>query len=124
MTDVERRRTRRYKLTDPVSFWWLARGGSVQASHGTTLDISSSGVMVIGRKCPPKGVRVQMTIHVARRNHGESPLELHGEGTVVRIDPGIATQPGQRSRGFAASVHFYSELSNVSVDPEQHTSEP
>jgi hypothetical protein len=116
MTDLERRRTPRYKLADPVDYWWLAPNGSVQASQGTTLDISSSGVMLIARKCPPKGVRIQMTIHVARHNGSDCPLEMHGEGIVVRIEPGKASQTSQQAGGFAASVHFYSELSIGSDD--------
>ena len=124
MAGLERRHTRRYKLSNPVDFWWLAPSGSVQASHGTTLDISSSGVMIVAKKCPPKGVRIQTTIHVARRNDSECPLELHGEGIVVRIESGKPTRPSKRPSGFAASVHFYSELSNVSDDPDQDTSDP
>lgn len=112
MTDLERRHTRRYKLADSVDYWWLAPSGSIQSSHGTTLDISNSGVMVIARRCPPKGARIQMTIHVARRDGCNGPLELHGEGIVIRIEPANATQPNQRSSGFGASLHFYSELSN------------
>jgi hypothetical protein len=81
-----------------------------------TLDISSNGVMVIARKCPPKGVRIQMTIQVARQDLSGRPLELHGEGVVVRIEPRMATQQSQRSSGFAARVHFYSELSNDKDD--------
>ena len=129
MTDLERRHSRRFELADPVDYWWLAPSGSVQASHGMTLDISSSGVMVISRKCPPKGVRIQMTIHVARHNGGNCPLELHGEGIVLRVEPGKATQPSQRSSGFAASVHFYSESSKFRIverlrRPDQDTAEP
>lgn len=124
VTDIERRHTRRYKLADPVDYWWLAPSGLVQASHGMTLDISSGGVMVIARKCPPNGTRIQTTIHVARHDGSDCPLELHGEGIVVRIEPGKSTRPGQRSSGFAASLHFYSELSNDSVAPHQDTSEP
>jgi len=81
-----------------------------------TLDISGSGVMIVARKCPPMGVRIQTTIRVARQNGSDCPLELHGEGIVVRIEPSKATRPSQRSSGFAASVHFYSELSNGSDD--------
>ena len=123
-TDLEKRHTRRYKLSNPVDYWWLAPSGAVQASHGMTLDIGSSGVMIIAKKCPPKGVRIQSTIHIARHNEGDCPLELHGEGIVVRIEPGKATRPSQRPRGFAASMHFYSELSNVSNDLDQDTSDP
>jgi hypothetical protein len=95
-----------------VDYWWLAPSGSIQSSHGTTLDISNSGVMVIAKRCPPKGVRIQMTIHIARRDGSDCPLELHGEGIVVRLEPVKATHPSQRSGGFGASLHFYSELSN------------
>jgi hypothetical protein len=123
MTYLENRHTRRYKLANPVDYWWLAPNGSVQAGHGMTLDISSNGVMVIARKCPPIGVRIQTTIRIARRNCSDRPLELHGEGIVVRVEHGKATQPSQRSSGFAASVHFYCELSNDSDDPDQDTSE-
>jgi hypothetical protein len=123
MTHLDRRHTRRYELAAPVNYWWLDPNGSVQASHGTTLDISSSGVMVIAKKCPPKGVRIQTTIHVARHNGSDRPLELHGEGIVVRSEPGEATQPSLRSNGFAASVHFYSELSKESDDPDQDSYE-
>jgi hypothetical protein len=119
MADLERRRTRRYKLADPVKYWWLAPSGSIEASQGTTLDIGSNGVMVSARKCPPKGVRVQMTIHVARHNGSDSPLELHGEGIVVRTESHKNTQASQRSSGFAALLHFYSELSNGSSGNDQ-----
>jgi hypothetical protein len=95
-----------------VDYWWLAPSGSVQSGHGITLDISSGGVMVIAKRCPPKAVRIQMTIHVARHDGSDCPLELHGEGIVARIESGKATQPSRRSSGFGASVHFYSELSN------------
>jgi hypothetical protein len=124
MTHLEKRRTRRYRLAAPVKYWWLAPSGSVQASHGTTVDISSSGVMVIATKCPPMGVRIQTTIHVDRRNGSDSPLELHGEGIVVRTESGKAILPSRRSSGFAASMHFYSELSNDSYDQDQEGSEP
>jgi len=123
MTHLEKRHTRRYELTNPVKFWWPTPSGSVQGSQGTTLDISSSGVMVIARKCPPRGARIQATIYVAPQDGSDRPLELHVEGIVVRIESGKATRPSQRSRGFAASVHFYFELSNDSDDLEQDASE-
>ena len=123
MTDLGRRHTQRYRQASPVDYWWLAPDGSVQAGHGMTVDISGNGVKVIARKCPPMGVRIQTTILVARHNGSDRPIELHGEGIVVRIESGKATGPGQRSSGFAASVHFYSELSNVSDDSDQDSSE-
>jgi hypothetical protein len=124
MTDFERRHARRFKLTNPVNYWWLTPSGSIQASHGMTLDISSGGVMILARKRPPKGARIQATIHVAGHDCSDCPLELHGEGIVVRIEPGRATQPGQGSCGFAALVHFYSELPNDSDGQEKNTFEP
>jgi hypothetical protein len=123
MSDLEWRHTRRYRLANPVDFWWLSPSGSVEAGHGMTLDLSSSGVMVIARRCPPKGARIQATIRVASHNGSDRPLELHGEGIVVRVETGKATQPNQRANGFAASMHFYSELSDDSDDFDQETSE-
>ena len=124
MTELERRYTQRYKLANPVDFWWLVPNGTVQASHGMTLDMSSSGVMIIARKCPPKGVRIQATIHIERDNDSDTPLELHGEGIVVRTEPGKAARPSKRPSGFAASMHFYSELSQVSNESDQDISDP
>jgi len=123
MADLERRRAPRFKLTDPVQYWWLAPSGSVQACQGMTQDIGIGGVMVVARRCPPKGVRVQMTIHVARHDGVESALTLHGEGIVVRVETGKATKPSQRSKGFAALMHFYSEMSNRSDNRDQVTAE-
>jgi hypothetical protein len=123
MPDLEKRYTRRYKLSNPVDFWWLAPSGSVQAGHGMTLDISSGGVMIVARKCPPKGVRIQTTIRIAQHNESDRPLELHGEGIVIRIAPGKATRPSQRPSGFAATMHFYTELSNVSSESNKETSD-
>jgi len=123
MTYLERRHTRRYELTNPVKFWWLDPSGSIQASQGKTSDISSSGVMVIASKCPPKGARIQATITVAPRDGSDRPLELNVEGIVVRIEPGKPTGRSQRSVGFAASVNFYFELSDDSDDLEKDASE-
>jgi hypothetical protein len=61
-----------------------------------------------------------MTIHVARHNGSDSPLELHGEGIVVRTESRKKAQPSQRSSGFAASLHFYSEVSNGSIEHDQN----
>ena len=88
-----------------------------EASRASILDSAYSFL----RRFPISGIS---TIHIARHNEGDCPLELHGEGIVVRIEPGKATRPSQRPRGFAASMHFYSELSNVSNDLDQDTSDP
>jgi len=74
-----------------------------------TLDISSSGVMVIASRCPPKGARIQATILVASHNGSDRPLELHGEGIVVRVEPRGRAGEG----GFAAEVQFYPEASEM-----------
>jgi hypothetical protein len=123
MTYLEKRHTKRYELTNPVKFWWVDQSGAIQASQGKTLDISSSGVMVMASKCPPKGARIQATISVAPHDGSDSPLELNVEGIVVRIELAKGTRPSQRSIGFAASVHFYFELSNDSDDLKQDASE-
>ena len=47
-----------------------------------------------------------------------------GMGTVVRIESGKATQPGQLSSGLASYFHSYSELLDDTGDPNQDASEP
>lgn len=124
MTDLERRYARRYQLANPVDFWWLVPNGTVQASHGMTLDVSSSGVKIVAKKCPPEGARIQATIHIERENDSDIPLELHGEGIVVRTESGKTARSSQRPSGFAASMHFYTELSRVSDESDRDISDP
>jgi hypothetical protein len=104
MTDFVVRRAKRQPLVAVVDFWWLNPNGTVEGSHGVTHDVSSSGVLIEASECPPIGSHIQLTILIKRMSNSQGLLELHGEGTVVRI--------ARKSSAFAASVQFYSERPN------------
>jgi len=114
MHDLDLRRTNRYRLAAPVNFWWPSLDGAVQASEGMTRDISSSGLMVLAEKCPPVGAHVQLRVLVSRSSNNPVPLELHGEGLVIRVEYGMAAPLRFLPAGFAASVLFHQERSSGS----------
>ena len=109
MTDFDRRRAKRQHLVAVVDFWWLNPNGSVEGSHGITHDVSSNGVLIEARECPPIGLNIQMTIFIEGMSNSGGSLELHGEGTVVRVARSANLRLAQKSSAFAASVRFYSE---------------
>ncbi len=107
MTDLELRHARRYPLAAPVTFWWPTSQGWVRAGLGTTRDISSDGVMVTARECPPVGVHIQLTVLFPRREASGHAVKLHGEGVVVRVQSYESMPLSERTSGFAASVQFH-----------------
>jgi hypothetical protein len=123
MTDLEMRRAKRYGLTAPVDFWWPSTEGSVQASRGVTKNISSCGLLVVANQCPSAGSPIQLTVFLPRRHGGGLQLELHGEGTVVRVERNSTTPRGELQSGFAASVQFYPELPDASEHPDKDRSD-
>ena len=106
MADLELRHARRYPLAAPVSFWWPTSQGWVRAGLGTTRDISSDGVMVTARECPPVGVHIQLTVLFPQREGSGPAVKLHGEGVVVRVQICESMPLSERTSGFAASVQF------------------
>ncbi len=107
MADLELRHARRYPLAAPVAFWWPTSQGWVRAGLGTTRDISSDGVMVTARECPPVGARIQLTVLFPRREASGHAVKLHGEGVVVRVQSYESMPLSEQASGFAASVQLY-----------------
>jgi hypothetical protein len=110
MPFLELRDANRYRLAAAVNFWWPSRKGRVRASSGTIRDISSNGVMIISKQCPPVGVHIEITAIIPRFRNDTRPLEFHGEGSVVRIERSKTGRSGVRPAGFAASVAFFPEV--------------
>jgi hypothetical protein len=123
MPDLEMRRAKRYGVAAPVDFWWPSIEGSIQASRGVTKNISSAGLLVVANQCPPVGSRIQLTVLLSRHRGGGLPLELHGEGTVVRVECDRTTPRGELESGFAAAVQFYPELPDASEYPGKDRSD-
>lgn len=108
-------RAKRFELAVPVTFWWESAKGPAKSGKGVTKNISNSGVLVTASKCPPPGVRIQLNVRMPRPEGKGYGMELHGEGTVVRVEGDATAGSGARPKGFAASVHFYPER----IDPSE-----
>ena len=60
-----------------------------------------------------------MTVFISRNSTDPIPMELHGEGSVVRIEYGKSSHSALQPIGFAASVHFHQEVHSDSEHVEQ-----
>jgi len=116
MTDLELRHAKRYPLAAPVTFWWPISQSWFRAGLGTTRDISSDGVMITARECPPVGEHIHLTVLLPQPEEGGHAAKLHGEGVVVRVQSYESMPLSERTSGFAASVQFYPEVPNGSED--------
>ena len=107
---MELRKTNRYDLKIPVLFWWLGSDGLSESGNGMTRDISSIGVLVMTTVLPPVGARVELDVMLPDFGDHSTGIRLHGEGFVMRWQDGIAD-----SIGFAASVQFYPEITDLAA---------
>ena len=104
---VELRKSKRYRLLAPVSFLWERPDGLLQEGKGTIRDISDRGVLVTGDLVPHRGAHLELEVHLPSLEGGATAVQLHGEGTVIRIyrEEGI-------TKGFAAAVAFQTEAAS------------
>ena len=101
---VELRKSRRYVLRAPASFTWERLDGQLQEGTGTILNISDRGVFIAGEDVPAIGARLDVDVSLPSLEVGSLGMQLHGEGTVVRV-----VQLGESGKGFAAAVAFQTE---------------
>jgi hypothetical protein len=101
---VELRGSRRYRLLAPASFLWERPDGLLQENRGSIRDISDRGVYVTADIVPPLGAHLEVHVHLPSLELGSGAVQLHGEGTVVRVD-----QRAENAQGFAAAVTFQTE---------------
>jgi hypothetical protein len=116
MTQLHLRHSNRYPLAVPVSFWWSDTDKSIQAGEGVTQDISSGGVLVAAPSCPPDGARIHLEIRLPRLQGSGYGMALHGEGLVVRVEPGKSAIPGEPAAWFAVAVQFYPERADAAEE--------
>jgi hypothetical protein len=101
---VELRKSLRYRLPGRVSFLWERQDGLLQEGKGTIRDISDRGVFVTGDSVPERGAHIAMEVYFSFSEGSSSRVQLHGEGTVVRVDKAEGS-----TKGFAATVVFQAE---------------
>jgi hypothetical protein len=110
---IELRKSNRYRLSAPVFFFWAPQNRPPQSDEGMTRDVNTTGVYVSADETPPVGALVQMDIMLPNLAHGGPGIHLTGEGVVLRVDPRGAKASGTNEGGFAASVQFYPEPSEL-----------
>jgi hypothetical protein len=104
---VELRKSRRYRLRAPVSFLWERPDGLLQEGKGTIREISDRGVFVTGEVVPERGAHLDLEVYLPSLEMGGVAVQLHGEGTVIRVDRGEGA-----TKGFAAVVAFQTEAAS------------
>jgi hypothetical protein len=111
MGTVEGRKSDRYRLNAPVFLFWTPQNSPPQSSEGITHDVSLSGVYIYADETPPVEEIVQMDILLPNPVPGCSEIHLTAEGVVLRSELSYDEIASRSRHGFAASVHFYPELS-------------
>jgi hypothetical protein len=80
----ELRAAERFRLKLPVSLTWQVRKKQDQYGHGFTRDISTRGMFVLARTCPPMGKPLRFEINLAL--NGSAAIRVEGRGRVIRVE--------------------------------------
>ena len=107
------RKATRYRMSASVIFAWAPHDGEPQSAQGVTRDINGSGVYVQADAVPPAGALVQLDISLPSLAGVGSGMHLYGEGVVLRGEPSGSKDSGAGEGGFAASVHFFPQPSEM-----------
>lgn len=83
---VEFRKSFRYPLSANVVFSWEEERGIHQKAEGITRDISLKGAFVYSVVSPPENAPIHMEVDLPALREGASPLHIHVQGHVVRIE--------------------------------------
>jgi hypothetical protein len=102
---LDLRRSRRYRVLGTGLFWWERADGHLQQNGGTIENISDRGVFLLSNALPPVGAHLEMDVSLQAAEIGASPIQFHGEGTVIRVEWG-----SERRKGFGASIAFTSSV--------------
>jgi len=107
---MERRKATRYAVSAPAFYWWERADGTLEEAQGTTLDICDRGVFVLAKRLPPRGVHVELDVHLPAVSETSRSVQLRGEGTVLRT-----SGHGTVGSGFAATVVFQTGSSDAAT---------
>jgi hypothetical protein len=87
------RKYNRYQLVVPVIFSWEDAQGIRQKHVGLTRDASVKGVCVLAINPPP--LHAYINLKEVRLPVGQaSPVQIFGQGQVVRVKPASGSLPG------------------------------
>ncbi|HBY59935.1 MAG TPA: hypothetical protein DEH78_08930 [Solibacterales bacterium] len=88
--DFERRGSERYPIEREVRYRIVGKKASDEAGSGTTVNISSSGVLFTTEKMLIPGKRIEMAISWPAQLNDKCALKLIARGRIVRYEKGLA----------------------------------
>ena len=88
----------------------LFLNGETKVALCTTRDISHCGAFIVSELLPSPGAHIEVDVYLPPVGPTARSVQLHGEGTVLRVSPAGTDQPG-----FAAEVLFHTESSDAAV---------
>ena len=103
--NLPERKHRRFSISYPVVVKFPL-GSAVSALEAVSNNISLSGVLLEAESSIPQNSDVTFTMTV-RQHHIVGPIQLVGEGTVVRVEP------HRSGSGFAIAVKCSRPLSKL-----------
>lgn len=96
---MDRRLHKRFDLSAPVTYSWKDPTGVRRSGHGTTRDVSESGLFVLTDSLPTVGTAIQFEVSFSF--HDDSRVQMRAKGMTVRVD---ADGSAEAVHGFAAST--------------------
>src|SRR5882762_6202797 len=98
IVDTQNRKTMRFPLDVPVTFWWTDANGGHQLGEGRSFDVSELGVFVCASDCPPAGAQVGLKISITGVPDAQRALRMEVRGRVLRVEQ---VRSGEGRDGFA-----------------------
>ena len=83
----ERRKSNRYQLAALVCASWRQPDGNFSKVTGITRDISMRGISFLAATTIEVGAYIELEVYLPSLNSHGRGMKLHGEGTVVRVEP-------------------------------------
>jgi hypothetical protein len=87
------RKSMRYPVKAPVSFWWKDENGNQRQGEGTSRDVSETGAFVFAPGCPPVGADIALRIFlVALPGATTRIVRMEVDGRVLRVEQATAAE--------------------------------
>ena len=80
------RKSMRYPVKAPVSFWWKDENGNRRQGAGTSRDVSETGTFVFALGCPPVGADIALRIFLVALPGATRILRMEVDGRVLRVE--------------------------------------
>lgn len=82
----ERRANVRFPFVTEIRYWFIGGKGDLEEHHGTTVNISSRGVLFRADASVPVGRRLQLVINWPVKLNNQCGLKFFARGKVIRSE--------------------------------------